>query len=129
MDSILPELIWISGVGTIDSVIIRRNLIYDDITESLDGVESYQSNGMYIAEESTGNLTNIYIYDNIITNCTNQAINLQSVTSSYVYNNTIYGVNPNLTEVGVPLVGLGGSTSCVFKNNIIYNNAVNTIKQ
>lgn len=110
------------GVATIDNVIIRKNFIYDDLTETLDGVESYNSNGIYIYSEGAGDFTNIYIYDNIVKNTTFRAIQLNDVASSFVYNNTIYGVNPNLVGDWVGMVTIDGNTNCTFKNNIIYNN-------
>jgi hypothetical protein len=114
----------ITGVGTIDNVIIRKNLIYDDISETLDQIESYHSNGIFAQEESTGKITNLYVYDNIIKNTTMIGICILNVTSSFIYNNTLYGVNPNLnlTDDGNALVFIGGLSNSIIRNNIIYNN-------
>jgi hypothetical protein len=109
------------GAGTLDNLIIRNNLIYDDITETLDGVESHGADGIFIGG-GTG-LTNIYIYNNLVKNTTKFALEINYSQSVYVYNNTFYGVNPNVPEFGLGLVGLLNSANCTFKNNILYNNA------
>jgi hypothetical protein len=109
-----------TGTGTINNVVIRNNLISDDVTEILDGVESIISNGMYIAEESTGDITNIFVYNNVVMNTTHLCMSL-NLTSCFIYNNTFYGVNPNMTELYAGMVHMGGGTA-VIENNIFYNN-------
>lgn len=117
------------GSGTLDNVVIRKNLIYDDIDEVLDEVESLKSIGIFAYNSNTGSITNLYIYNNIIKNTTYKAIQLDDVSSSYIYNNTIYKVNPNLTEgyIGMIYFNNGTQITSVIKNNIIYNNAVAVI--
>jgi hypothetical protein len=112
------------GVGTLNNILIRKNLIYDDVSETLDGVESYHSNGIYAENVGTGSISNLYISNNVIINATSSAIQLGGLASSYIYNNTIYGVNPNLVAGNGIFLGTG---NCVIKNNIIYNNAVAAI--
>jgi uncharacterized repeat protein (TIGR02059 family) len=112
------------GVGTLNNILIRNNLIYDDVSETLDGVESYQSNGIYTENVGTGSVSNLYITNNVIINATSSALQLSGLSSSYVYNNTIYGVNPNLVVGNGIFLGTG---NCVIKNNIIYSNAVAAI--
>jgi hypothetical protein len=113
------------GVGNMNNILIRNNLIYDDVTETLDGVESYSSEGIYQENTSTGLISNLNIYNNLILNTTQDAIKLDGASSSHIYNNTIYGINPHLVEGAGIFLGIG--TNCVIKNNIIYSNAVAAI--
>jgi uncharacterized repeat protein (TIGR02059 family) len=108
-------------LGTLNNLIIRNNLIYDDVTETLDGVESYGSIGIFAKTEG-GSISNLYIYNNLLLNTTSTAIQIDGILSSYIYNNTIYGINPNLVEGNG--IYLGSGTNYILKNNIIYSNAV-----
>jgi uncharacterized repeat protein (TIGR02059 family) len=108
------------GVGTLNNLIIRNNMIHDDASETLDGVESYGSDGIFIGG-GTG-LTNIYIYNNIIKNTTKYALEVNYVTSVYVYNNTFYGVNYNIPNSGLGFISIQHSATGTIKNNIFYNN-------
>jgi uncharacterized repeat protein (TIGR02059 family) len=114
------------GVGTLDKITIRNNLIYDDVTEILDEKESYSSTGVWVAG-GVGLITNLYIYNNIIKNTTKTGVDLNAITSAYIYNNTFYGVNPNIPENGLGFVRLESGTNCTIKNNIFYNNVNSSI--
>ena len=103
---------------------IKNNFIYDDISETLDGIESFTSNGMFISNQGSGTVTGINIHNNVIKDNTSTGIDVNNVDSVYLYNNTIYGVNPNLEADGGLWVE-GSKTNVVLKNNIIYNNTGN----
>jgi hypothetical protein len=113
------------GTGTIDNVIIRNNLIYDDITEVLDQVESYKSAGIFAKKEGVGSISNIYVYNNIIKNTTSNGVLFLDIPNSFIFNNVFYGVNPNLTEEFNALLQVDGKSDCTIRNNIFYNNVVN----
>jgi len=109
-----------------DSIIIRRNLIYDDPAEADDEVESLQSEGSFIANQGGTTVTKVYFYDNIIKNTKQSALKLENLDEIYVYNNTFYGINPNLTT-GESLLYIGLGNGYVIKNNIFYNNVNSAI--
>lgn len=111
---------------TIDDVIIRRNLIYEDPELVIDGVETFPSEGMFIANQEGVAVTGVYIYNNIIKNTAQDGIKLEDVEEAYIYNNTFYGAiqaDNNLTGFIYAFSG----TNCVIKNNIFYNNMVNAV--
>jgi hypothetical protein len=114
--------------ANIDNVIFRRNLVYEDVNETLDGVESYTDASIFSAKDAAGDITNFYIYDNIFKNIKGKGIVIQAVKSSYIYNNSFYGVNPNITNgMGQPgfvwIRDLVSGNTCYCKNNIMYNNS------
>ena len=114
------------GSGTINNVVIRNNLIYDDVTEVLDQTESFKSAGIFAERDGVGSISNIYIHNNIIKNTTFNGILLLNIPESFIYNNVFYGVNPNLKEEFNALVQIGGDSDCTIKNNIFYNDVVST---
>ncbi len=109
-------------VGTIDSIIIRRNYFYENLSETLDGVESFASGFIYAEKEGTGDLTNIYIYNNIFKNGTSRDIALggtNGVASSFIYSNTFYGKNANI-EANQEFILIKAGTNSNIRNNVFY---------
>jgi hypothetical protein len=115
-----------SGAGTYNNIIIRKNLMYHTNQGVIDGVENFTTQMIFVSSESTGTLSNIYIYNNIFKNTKGIAINVgqepNRILSSYIYNNTFYGVDPNLVSPYMSFIFLHAGSNSVIKNNIFYNN-------
>lgn len=112
---------------TFDGIIIRKNLIYDDLTETLDGVESYNCGQIYIQNSTGVSIVNVSIYSNIFKNSTGSTIKYSNA-SGYIYNNTFWGVNPNVvTADNASHIWIEDRSNVDIKNNIVYNNAVDAV--
>jgi hypothetical protein len=107
---------------SMDSIIVRRNYIYDDPLDIIDGKEIFKSEGMFIANQGGVSVTKVYIYDNIIKDTKQDAISLEDVDECYVYNNTFHGVNLSLTGTHA-LLSMSTNANAVIENNIFYNNS------
>ena len=101
---------------------ISFNTIFEDLTETLDEVESFTSNGIFVSNQGTGTVTHINIHNNIISNNTSAGIDINNVDQDSVYNNTIYGVCPH-SMAGAAIWNEGSKTHSVIRNNVSYNNS------
>lgn len=113
---------------TIDSVIFRRNLVYETpvIKRGVGGIPN--SNHVFIANQSgpaNGRVKNIYIYNNVFKYAPGSSVKTEHVENLYVYNNTFYKFNPNVSnfQSHVQISGdpSGGTYSSIV-NNIFYHN-------
>jgi hypothetical protein len=113
-----------SGSGTIDNLIVRYNLFYEDLSEVVDNVETLNSGFIFCENNGAGSVTNLKIYYNIFLNCKGRSITLGDVggpASAYIYNNTFWGVNSNIdTNSEFILIDVGSNAT--IKNNIFYYN-------
>jgi hypothetical protein len=113
-----------SGAGTIDSLIVRYNLFYEDISEVVDNVETLNSGFIFCENNGAGSVTKLYIYENLLLNGKSRCITFGDVggpATTYIYNNTFWGMNPNIAANSEFILVDVGSGS-VIKNNIFYYN-------
>lgn len=114
---------------TFDSIVVCRNLIYDDPTKTIDGVEGIASAGTYFSSnDGGGSITGLWIYYNVLKGMNYNGIFLEVVEEGYVYNNTVYGANQTISTAG-GLIYIGGETNVTVKNNITYNDVVHTTNE
>jgi hypothetical protein len=114
-----------TGTATsFDAIVIRGNLVYDDPTRDLRAPEDFVSESIFLQNYGSdgATFTNVRVHNNVIRNTTKDAIQLENVQSSFVYNNTFYGVNQVRTNNTIFVVYSNGSTNAVLKNNIFYGN-------
>jgi uncharacterized repeat protein (TIGR02059 family) len=117
-----------TGSSTFNNIIIRNNIINDNPALIIDGVEETESVGMLIGNNTSGvHFTNIYIYNNIIKYTKLKGLDISGTTSLYIYNNVFYGVNPTLTSFGGMIYINSTSAGVNIKNNIFYNDVVNSV--
>lgn len=110
--------------GIISNIIIRRNFIHESLTADIDNVEIFGTSLIYCADDGSGRVSNIYIYDNIFKNNTGLAIGIgasEGPESCYIYNNTFYGVSPHITATYKNMILIKAGSNAVLKNNIFYN--------
>ncbi len=125
-----PDII-ISGAHavTIDSLVIRRNIIDEDTARDM---TSYGSTGIFLGNggNAATKMTRVYIYNNLIKNVSGYGIqmivseNAASVFDGvYIYNNTLYDVHPDNATTAVLFMldsTLGAYTNTYIRNNITY---------
>lgn len=111
-----------NAAGTWDSIIVRRNLFYQN-TDPIDDVENPSSREIFIAVQGllTGAVTKIYIYDNIFFVPNQISILLEHTNSVYIYNNTFYQSDHAGVLLNGSFIGASGAGTCVIKNNLFYN--------
>jgi len=107
--------------GIMYNIIIRKNLIYDDPNVMIDGVEILGSVGVFISNQGGAPITNVYVYNNVFRNLKASGLQMEGITS-FVYNNTFYGVNSSLAPAGVIGFIYNTRSTCTAKNNIFYVN-------
>jgi len=107
--------------GDIDSIIIRRNHIYNDADWATN------TGGIFLQENqgSTGKITSTYIYNNLFENSCNDFVSAENTDTVFIYNNTFYGQS---TAIGANLFFVkidDPDDDCLgweIKNNIFYQN-------
>jgi hypothetical protein len=115
--------VQLSNTDMIDGVYIYRNTFDDSDLPAFSG--NWTSNQIFIQSGGAGTrLYNIYIYGNVFIYSTARNILPEGANSVYIWNNTIYGHNPNLAGGQDPFanVATGGTDSLSFINNILYDN-------
>ena len=113
-----------SGAGTIDNVIVRDNLFYEDPSEVVDGVETLESGFIFCENNGAGSVTNLIIHNNLFLNGKSRDITFGDIggpATTYIYNNTFWGMNPHISANSEFILVDVGSGS-VIKNNIFYYN-------
>lgn len=114
--------------GSLTNVIVRRNLMYNELYGAIDGVENYASAFIYCSRDGSGDVGNIQIYNNVFKSTTSSAVvlggGIGSASSSYVYNNTFYGVSTFNTQTSRGFITGQNGINTVIKNNIFYNDAL-----
>jgi hypothetical protein len=98
----------------------RNNFIYDDPTDNpADGVNDFTSMSLYLAP-GAGLFTDFKIHNNVIKNPKQKGLAIGAVRNLKIYNNVIYGMNPNIGSYR-PMVSIAGDyRDLEFKNNIVY---------
>ena len=101
--------------GSIDGVIMRRNMFYDPPTHTIHSEQIFLQNYLHASLKSK--LTNIYIYSNIFISPVGAAVNMEGTQSVFIYNNTFYNHNNN----GSYHIWIDNYNASVkIKNNIFY---------
>ena len=111
-----------TSLDTIENVYFYNNWVDDsDFSEVCDNCSSNQvffQNGSYPSLN-----TNIYVVGNVFVQSTARNILFEGVETSCVWNNTILGHNPNITENPYANVVWNSDDSYAFyRNNILYDN-------
>lgn len=116
-----PDIHVDDGIGTntyLDTVIIRRNIISDDINKSISG---YVITSIYLEHENgVGKMGSVWIYNNLITNRCAAAIGSGGSDTLYIHNNSIYGTNVNVASTSYA-IAVESVDSIRIHNNIIHN--------
>jgi hypothetical protein len=106
-----------SGIGLIDHVYIKNNLIEED--HNYNPVASPML--LFVSQQAGAGATisNIYVTGNVFKYSFLPAMNLDKVTGMFIYNNTFYGHNEVENNPG--FIFIGGCTGVKAKNNIFYS--------
>jgi len=100
----------------------RNNFIYDDPTDNpADGVNDFTSMALYLWP-GNGVFRDFTIHNNIVKNPKQKglAIGGGNFENLHIFNNVLYGMNPNIGSYR-PMVSLSGNhQNLKFYNNIIY---------
>lgn len=99
---------------------IRNNFIWDDPEDDPTGdPNDFTSMGIYLWS-GAGLFTDFKVYNNILKNIKQKSIAVGGVDNLEIYNNTIYGTNPNIGSYR-PMVSIGGdNANFKFYNNIVH---------
>jgi hypothetical protein len=104
-----------SASGNLDKIIFRNNLVYDDPA----GKAFSQTLFAQGPHGGTGQISGLYIYNNIFKFPSGMGVSLEDVDGSFIYNNTFYGNNTNHSPTYHVFYD-DGCTSAKIKNNIFY---------
>lgn len=98
----------------------KNNFIYDDRADNpADGINDFTSMGLYL-HPGAAEFTNFKIHNNVLKNIKQKALAIGGVHNLEIFNNVIYGMNPNI-EADRAMVQLSGDyRNVAFNNNIIY---------
>jgi hypothetical protein len=98
----------------------RNNYIWDDPDDDpADTPNDFTSMGIYL-ESGSGLFTDFAIYNNIIKHLKQKSLAIGGVDNLSIYNNTIYGTNPNIDGYR-PMVSISGDNANLrFNNNIVH---------
>ena len=105
---------------TFSNFVFRSNFIWDDTADDpTDNPNDWTSMGLYLAPGS-GVFTDIEVTNNILSNIKQKGFAFGGVDNLEVYNNTIYGMNPNIGSYR-PMVSMSGDYANLrFNNNLIH---------
>lgn len=97
-----------------------NNFIWDDpVDDPTDAPNDFTSMGIYL-ESGSGLFTNFTIYNNILKHLKQKSLAISGVDNLAIYNNTIYGTNPNIDGYR-PMVSISGDNANLrFNNNIVH---------
>jgi len=112
-----------SNTDTVDGVYFYRNIIDDSDLPPF--TENWTSNQVFTQSGGVNTrMFNMYFYANVFIYATARNILPEGGNSVYIWNNTIYGHNPNLGVGQAPFanVSSGGTDSISYINNILYDN-------
>ena len=106
---------------TFRNFVFRNNFIWDDPTDQpSDAPNDYTSMGLYLAPG--GEFVNFKIHRNVLKNIKQKGLAIGGVHELEIFNNVIYGMNPNIGSYR-PMVSISGDYQDVrFVNNIVYGN-------
>jgi hypothetical protein len=98
----------------------RNNFIWDDPDDDpTDSPNDFTSMGLYL-HPGAGQFTDFKVYNNIFKHLKQKSLAITGCDNLSIYNNTIYGTNPNIGSYR-PMVSLSGDyTNLEFYNNIVY---------
>lgn len=101
----------------------RNNFIWDDPDDDpLEEPDDFTSMGIYLWSGS-GRFTDFKIYNNILKHLKQKSLAIGGVDNLAIYNNTIYGTNPNIDGYR-PMVSISGDNANLrFNNNIVHGTA------
>ncbi len=110
-----------NAFGTFRNFTFRNNFIYDNLSDNpSDNINDFTSMSLYLNPEEGGLFENFKIHNNIIKNPKQKGLAIGSVHNLEIYNNVIYGMNPNIGSYR-PMVSIAGDYKNVkFLNNIVY---------
>lgn len=106
-------------VGTFRDFIFRNNFIWDDTADDIVAPNDFTSMGLYLYS-GDGIFTDFSIVNNIVKNPKQKGFAISGVDNLVIYNNTLYGMNPNITGYRALIHITGDNANLKFNNNIIY---------
>jgi hypothetical protein len=113
----------INNICNFNNITIRNNMFYEDVKKNGNPPEDFISELIFLQNYGIGGtFENIFIYNNIFKNPTQDGIMLENIQSSFIYNNTFWGFNPLRTNNTIHVKYTNGSTSSYLMNNIFYGN-------
>lgn len=110
-----------SYYGSIDGVIVRRNLFYDSPTSKIYSHQIFIQNRLYSSLKAQ--VKNIYIYSNIFISPKGASINMEGSQSVFIYNNTFYNHSSSIPAAHIWIDN--NNSSVKIKNNIFYSTSKN----
>ncbi len=110
----------LSYPDTFRNFTFRNNFIWDDSSDDPTGQPNdWTSMGLYLWPGS-GHFTDFKVHNNILKNIKQKGLAFGGVDNLEVYNNVIYGMNPNIGSYR-PMVSISGDYANLrFNNNIIH---------
>ncbi len=105
---------------TFENFTFRNNFIWDDPADDpSDGLNDFTSMGIYLWS-GAGQFIDFKVYNNILKHIKQKSIAVAGIDNLAIYNNTIYGMNPNINSYR-PMVSIGGDNANFrFDNNIVH---------
>ncbi len=105
--------------GDISNIIIRRNFFNE--TEGYSRVAGVESMFFQGPQSGTGEINQLYVYNNIFKYPWSASIQLEQVEESFIYNNTFYGHNSAATSNTFHVRYTDGCENAALKNNLFYS--------
>lgn len=103
--------------GSIDSIFIRKNLIYDDPNRAY---VAYPMSMFLSRQANVGStITNVFLEYNVFKYVAAPGIYFNGVNSAFMYNNTFYG--HSTTHTGQQAFITSDGSTLKFRNNIFYD--------
>ncbi len=105
---------------TLSNFVFRNNFIFDDTSDDpTDTPNDWTSMGIYL-EPGSSLFTNFKVHNNILKNIKQKGFAFAGVDNLEIYNNVLYGMNPNIGSYR-PMVSMAGDYANLrFNNNIIH---------
>jgi hypothetical protein len=105
---------------TFKNFTFKGNFIWDDPTDNpADNLNDFTSMGIYLWGESAI-FTDFNVQNNILKHIKQKGLVIYSVQKARIFNNTFYGMNPNIGS-DRPMVSVAGAyTDLKFNNNIVH---------
>ena len=109
--------------GHLDSIVCRYNLLYNSIGNWIYTEYGSTPDGFFIAGQSMGSTSHVYLISNVIINIYGGAVDIDhsNIDSLYIYNNTIYNNFTGSTSTKALIYMINDTNMVDFRNNLLYS--------